>query len=84
MIGALYHVHSLRFAIPAAVMLGVVPQYFFVWLTWRLVSFPFPHRVFQRGDELMYDFYQSLVCFFFETYSGAEVQTVSSVQQLRG
>lgn len=73
MFNALHHLQILRFAVPATVVLGVAPQYFFTWLTWRFVCIPFPRRVFDRGDEVLYDMYQSLICFFYETCSGAEV-----------
>lgn len=73
MFNALHHLQILRFAVPATVVLGVVPQYFFTWLTWRCVCIPFPRRVFDRGDDVLYDMYQSLICFFYETCSGAEV-----------
>ncbi|KAK2574644.1 1-acyl-sn-glycerol-3-phosphate acyltransferase epsilon [Acropora cervicornis] len=73
MFNALHHLQILRFAVPATVVLGVAPQYFFTWLTWRFVCIPFPRRVFDRGDDVLYDMYQSLICFFYETCSGAEV-----------
>lgn len=73
MLTALCYMQSLRFAIPEAMMLGVAPQYLTVWMSWRLLSSVFPRRVYERGDEFLYDMYQSLICFFFETYTGAEV-----------
>jgi len=73
MLTALSHIQLLRYVGPAAVVLGVAPQYLLTWVAWRLASLPLPRRVFQRGDEFMYDMYQSLVCFFFETCTGAEV-----------
>lgn len=73
MINALHHLQILRFAVPATIVLGVAPQYFCVWLALRFLSLPFPRRCFERGDEFFYDTYQSLICFFYETCSGAEV-----------
>ncbi|KAJ7377265.1 1-acyl-sn-glycerol-3-phosphate acyltransferase epsilon [Desmophyllum pertusum] len=73
MLTALGHMQLLRFVGPAAVILGVAPQYLMAWLTWRLASLPLPRRIFERGDEMFYDMYQSLICFFFETCTGAEV-----------
>ena len=73
MLTVLCYVHSLRFAIPAAAMLGVVPQYLLTWGAWRLLSAVLPRRVYERGDEFLYSSYQSMVSFFFETYTGAEV-----------
>ena len=75
MLSALHQLQVLRFAVPATVVLGVAPQYFLAWLAWRLLSLPFPRGVFERGDEFMYDMYQSLVCFFYETCTGAEVMS---------
>ena len=74
MLSVLCHVHSLRFAVPAAVMMGVAPQYLSMWMAWRILSSVLPRRIYNRGDEYLYDMYQSLVCFFFETYTGAEVE----------
>ena len=73
MLTALGHIQLLRYVGPAAVVLGVAPQYLLTWIAWRLASLPLPRRVYQRGDEFLYDMYQSLVCFFFETCTGAEV-----------
>lgn len=73
MLSALHHMQILRFAAPATVVLGVAPHYIAAWLAWRLVSLPFPRTLYQRGDEFLYDMYQSLVCFFYETCTGAEV-----------
>ena len=54
-------------------MFACAPQCFLVWLTWRVVSLPLPARVYERGDELFYTLYQSMVVFFFENASGVEV-----------
>jgi lysophosphatidate acyltransferase len=43
-----------------------------VWLAWRVVSLPLPARVYERGDELFYTLYQSMIVFFFENVSGVE------------
>jgi len=76
MLTALGHIQLLRYVGPAAVMLVVAPQYLLTWIAWRLASLPLPSRVYQRGDEFLYDMYQSLVCFFFETCTGAEVNRI--------
>ena len=73
MLNVLHHLQILRFAVPATVVIGVAPQYFFTWLAWRLLSVPLPRRLYERGDEFFYDMYQSLICFFYETCTGAEV-----------
>lgn len=74
MLTALGHIQLLRFVGPAVVVFGVAPYYLITWLAWRLASLPLSRRVFERGDEIMYDSYQSLICFFFETLTGAEVR----------
>lgn len=74
MLSVLCHIHSLRFAVPAAVMIGVAPQYISLWMVWKIVSAVFPKRIYHLGDEFLYNTYQSLVCFFFEAYTGAEVR----------
>ncbi|XP_065837347.1 1-acyl-sn-glycerol-3-phosphate acyltransferase epsilon-like [Oscarella lobularis] len=56
----------------AAALVGCSPQYFLAHLLWRAISLPFPRRVYERGDEIMYGLYQSMVIFFFEAYSGVE------------
>jgi len=76
MLTALGHIQLLRYVCPAAVVLGVAPQYLLTWIAWRLATLPLPSRVYQRGDEFLYDMYQSLVCFFFETCTGAEVNRI--------
>lgn len=73
MLSVLYSLHSLRFLVPEAIMLGVAPHYLAMWTSWRIASCLLPRRAYERGDEILYDMYQSLICFFFETYTGAEV-----------
>ena len=79
MLTVLGHIQLLRFVGPAAVVFGVAPHYFWAWIAWRLASLPLPRRFYERGDEFMYDMYQSLVCFFFETFTGAEVRRVQKI-----
>ena len=75
LLSILLHTRSLRFGIPAFVLVGVSPHFFSSWLVWRLLSCLFPRRVYERVDEMAYNSYQSLVTFFFETYNGTKVST---------
>eukprot|EP00112_Aurelia_sp_Birch-Aquarium-sp1_P009284 Seg205.15 transcript_id=Seg205.15/GoldUCD/mRNA.D3Y31 product="1-acyl-sn-glycerol-3-phosphate acyltransferase epsilon" protein_id=Seg205.15/GoldUCD/D3Y31 len=73
MLSILVHTQSLRFAFPAFVLVGVSPHFFVSWLAWRILSGVFPRRVYEKVDEYAYDSYQSLVTYFFETYSGTKI-----------
>jgi lysophosphatidate acyltransferase len=69
----LCHVVSALGWVPSATfMFACAPQCFLVWLAWRVVSLPLPARVYERGDELFYTLYQSMIVFFFENVSGVE------------
>ncbi|XP_061087918.1 1-acyl-sn-glycerol-3-phosphate acyltransferase epsilon isoform X1 [Conger conger] len=67
------HTYSLRYWLPAAVMLGTAPAYVLSWSAWRLLSTIIPGRPFHVMDDLFYAIYQSMVLFFFENYTGVEV-----------
>ncbi|XP_030054807.1 1-acyl-sn-glycerol-3-phosphate acyltransferase epsilon isoform X2 [Microcaecilia unicolor] len=67
------HTYSLRYMLPAAVMLGTAPTYFLSWAVWRLVSSLLPARLYHEVDDRLYTVYQSTVLFFFENYTGVEV-----------
>eukprot|EP00795_Rhopilema_esculentum_P007766 gene7766-13610_t len=73
MLSIILHAQSLRFGIPAFIMVGVSPHYFAGWFTWRLISSILPRRVYERIDEMAYDSYQSLVTYFFETFTGTRL-----------
>ncbi|XP_030627690.1 1-acyl-sn-glycerol-3-phosphate acyltransferase epsilon [Chanos chanos] len=67
------HVHSLRYWIPAAVMLGTAPTYLLSWGVWRALSLVIPARRYHAVDDYLYSYYQSMVLFFFENYTGVEI-----------
>uniref|UniRef100_A0A7M4ETP8 1-acylglycerol-3-phosphate O-acyltransferase 5 n=1 Tax=Crocodylus porosus TaxID=8502 RepID=A0A7M4ETP8_CROPO len=67
------HTYSLRYALPAAVMLGAAPTYVLAWGAWRLLSALLPARLYRELDDRFYTIYQSMVLFFFEHYSGVQV-----------
>lgn len=67
------HTHSLRYWLPATVMLGTAPAYVLSWGVWRLLSSVLPARLYHKLDDRLYCIYQSMVLFFFENYTGVEV-----------
>lgn len=73
MLSILVHLNSIRSAVPAAVMLGVAPQYFTGIIGWRTVSIIFPERWFRAVDDRIWASYQRVVEFFFETVTGTEI-----------
>ena len=70
---------SLRWVPPAAVILGTAPLYLGQWTAIKLLTLPLPHHVYYRLDEFLYGCYQTMVGFYYETWSGVEV-TKSAVQ----
>lgn len=67
------HTHSLRYWLPATVMLGTAPAYVLSWGVWRLLSSVLPARLYHKLDDRLYCIYQSMVLFFFENYTGVEI-----------
>lgn len=62
-----------KWIVPGFVIVGTAPCYLAVWGAWRLLSAALPYRIYQQGDDTLWAIYQRLVLFFFETYSGTEV-----------
>ena len=83
LLSLLVHAKSLRFGIPAFILVGVSPHFFTGWLVWRLISSVFPRPVYERVDEMAYNSYQSLVTFFFETYNGTKVSEILMFEPLQ-
>ncbi|XP_051945468.1 1-acyl-sn-glycerol-3-phosphate acyltransferase epsilon-like [Xyrauchen texanus] len=67
------HSYSLRYWLPAAVMLGTAPVYLLSWSACRLLSAVLPARLYHTVDDRVYSVYQSMVLFFFENYTGVEI-----------
>ncbi|XP_074065626.1 1-acyl-sn-glycerol-3-phosphate acyltransferase epsilon [Macrotis lagotis] len=68
------HTYSMRYVLPAAVMLGTAPTYILAWLGWRLLSLFVPGaRLYREVDDRFYTIYQSMVLFFFENYTGVQI-----------
>ncbi|XP_069829541.1 1-acyl-sn-glycerol-3-phosphate acyltransferase epsilon isoform X1 [Dendropsophus ebraccatus] len=73
LLSAVLHTYSLRYMLPAAVMLGTAPTYLLAWGCWRALSALLPERLYRRGDDRLYTVYQSMVLFFFQQYTGVQV-----------
>ncbi|EMP40230.1 1-acyl-sn-glycerol-3-phosphate acyltransferase epsilon [Chelonia mydas] len=67
------HTYSMRYVLPAAVMMGTAPTYVLAWGAWRLLSALLPARFYRELDDRFYTIYQSMVLFFFERYTGVQV-----------
>uniref|UniRef100_G3T859 1-acylglycerol-3-phosphate O-acyltransferase 5 n=1 Tax=Loxodonta africana TaxID=9785 RepID=G3T859_LOXAF len=67
------HTYSMRYVLPAAVLLGAAPPYILAWGAWRLLSCFLPARLYQAVDDRLYVTYQSMVLFFFENYTGVQI-----------
>lgn len=70
------HTYSMRYVLPAAVMMGTAPTYMLAWGAWRLLSAVLPARFYREVDDRLYTIYQSMVLFFFENYTGVQVSRV--------
>lgn len=68
------HTYSMRYVLPAAVMMGTAPTYILAWGAWRLLSTLLPARFYHQVDDRLYTIYQSMVLFFFENYTGVQVR----------
>ncbi|XP_030411434.1 1-acyl-sn-glycerol-3-phosphate acyltransferase epsilon isoform X2 [Gopherus evgoodei] len=66
------HTYSMRYVLPAAVMMGTAPTYVLAWGAWRLLSTLLPARFYRELDDRFYTIYQSMVLFFFERYTGVQ------------
>ncbi|XP_058033328.1 1-acyl-sn-glycerol-3-phosphate acyltransferase epsilon-like isoform X2 [Ahaetulla prasina] len=69
LLSVLLHTYSMRYVLPAAVMLGTAPTYILAWGAWRLFSALLPARFYHQVDDRLYTIYQ----FFFENYTGVQV-----------
>lgn len=78
------HTYSMRYVLPAAVMMGTAPTYMLAWGAWRLLSAVLPARFYREVDDRLYTIYQSMVLFFFENYTGVQVSRLGRTGQGRG
>lgn len=75
------HTYSMRYVLPAAVMMGTAPTYVLAWGAWRLLSAVLPARFYREVDDRLYTIYQSMVLFFFENYTGVQVGETERMRQ---
>ncbi|KAI1241190.1 hypothetical protein IHE44_0009656 [Lamprotornis superbus] len=75
------HTYSMRYVLPAAVMMGTAPTYVLAWGAWRLLSAVLPARFYREVDDRLYTIYQSMVLFFFENYTGVQVSRLGRAGQ---
>lgn len=73
LLSAVLHTYSLRYMLPATLMLGTAPTYLLAWGCWRALSAVLPESLYRRGDDRLYNIYQSMVLFFFQHYTGVQV-----------
>ena len=72
----------LRYAISTSIMVGAAPEYYAVWLTWRILSIPLPSWLYQKVDDMLYSTYQRLVLLFFEHGTGLKVSSLCGIEVL--
>lgn len=73
LLSVVVHTYSLRYWLPAVVMLGTAPAYLLSWSIWRLLATVLPTRLYHTVDDRAYSLYQSMILFFFENYTGVEI-----------
>ncbi|KAG8444934.1 hypothetical protein GDO86_009914 [Hymenochirus boettgeri] len=73
LLSVVLHTYSLRYFLPAALMLGTAPTYLLAWSCWSALSTVLPERLYRKGDDRLYTVYQSMVLFFFQHYTGVQV-----------
>ncbi|XP_033125754.1 1-acyl-sn-glycerol-3-phosphate acyltransferase epsilon-like [Anneissia japonica] len=83
MLTVIFHINTLRFAVPAVALMGVGPQYLTLILGWRLASVLLPTSWFRAGDDCIWGTYQRFIEFFFEHCTGVEVVLSGDVDDLK-
>lgn len=79
LLSVLTHTHSLRWMIPATIMLGSSPTFFTIWSGWRVLTALLPLRFYVYGDDRLYSLYQRLILYFFHTYTATKVELYGDV-----
>ncbi|XP_072181465.1 1-acyl-sn-glycerol-3-phosphate acyltransferase epsilon-like [Diadema setosum] len=73
MFTVILHLNSLRYVVPAAMMMGCAPTYLRAYFGCHALSYVLPVRWYRAVEDTVWATYQRLVEFFFEHYSGVEV-----------
>lgn len=73
LLSVLNFLHSLRWSLPAAIMLGSSPTFITMWGALRFLTLCLPRRFYASANDSLYSTYQRLVLFFFHSYCGTKV-----------
>ncbi|XP_064642316.1 1-acyl-sn-glycerol-3-phosphate acyltransferase epsilon-like [Lineus longissimus] len=82
MLSLIFHLNSLRFMLPAVGMLGVSPAFLTLWVPFKVLSTILPKRFFVRVDDSFYSFYQRLVLFYYEHYTGIQLVLYGDAEEI--
>lgn len=82
MLGALITARSLVPAVPAVLLIGATPPYFWMWFSIRMMTLPLPKRWYHRLEQfLCWGPYQRYAMFFMEWMSGIELKVYGDVPE---
>ncbi|XP_033738256.1 1-acyl-sn-glycerol-3-phosphate acyltransferase epsilon-like [Pecten maximus] len=73
MLSVVVYLHSVRWALPAVVMVGTAPFFVGLWGGIRLVTSILPKGCYRKADDFLYTIYQRMTIFFFYHVSGVEL-----------
>lgn len=73
MLSVVVYLHSVRWALPAVVMVGTAPFFVGLWGGIRLVTSILPRGCYRKADDFLYTIYQRMTIFFFYKVSGVEI-----------
>nr|XP_054772837.1 1-acyl-sn-glycerol-3-phosphate acyltransferase epsilon-like [Lytechinus pictus] len=73
MFTAILHLNSLRYLVPAGMMMGCAPVYLRAYLGCHALNYVLPVRWYQAIEDTVWATYQRVIEFFFEHYTGVEV-----------
>ena len=76
MLSIIYHINTLRYAVPTAIMMGCAPPFWTMAADWHVLSYLLPERWYRAVDDKIWGTYQRLIEFFFEHYTGVEVRSI--------
>lgn len=82
MLSIIYHINTLRYAVPTAIMMGCAPPFWAAAADWHVLSCLLPERWYRAVDDKIWGTYQRLIEFFFEHYTGVEVILYGDVEHL--
>jgi len=65
--------NKIRVILPTVILILVGGQYYVVWLTWRILGYFLPKRVFDNGCDIIMEYYFRYQMFFLEAFAGIKV-----------